>query len=285
MLTQVDIINPVGSILKLPLEDVSAGVIVKEIDGLSPVKAAMASTVFANIDGEHYQSSRRGVRNITMKLGLEPFYGGGSAQDIRSRLYEFLSPKMPVKIIFRTDAPKDFVIDGIVEAFESPLFAREPEADISILCYNPDFVDPEENLAFGYGQTNYGYDYPGAIVNYAGSTPTGGRLEVFATAGFPNSFSEFSFYHLSPNGTETVMSFAMNQPVNYGDKVVINTVPGEKSAVAVLNGVETSILAAMNPESVWTTLTPGLNKFLLIDNMGTGSARWNFYYQNKYGGL
>src|SRR5690606_20740545 len=138
-----------------------------------------------------------GVQTCALPIfGMEPHYGGGSVQDIRRRLYNFLLPKMPITLRFTTGDGDVRAIKGMVEDFKAPMFVKEPEVDISILCFDPDFADPEEKMAFGYGQSSYGYDYPGAIVNYAGSTPTGGRLEVYATAGFPYPFDEFSFYHL-----------------------------------------------------------------------------------------
>jgi hypothetical protein len=50
MLTMVTVQNPSGTLF-LPLTDASQGYVVKDIQGLDPVKASLASSTMAQMDG------------------------------------------------------------------------------------------------------------------------------------------------------------------------------------------------------------------------------------------
>ena len=148
MLNLVEVRNQTGSLLALGLEDISQGVYIKEIDGLDPVKAVLVSSSFANMDGEQYQSARREKRNIVIKLALDPDYAGATVRQLRRRLYNFFMPKTAVKLRFWAEGEPTVDIQGRVESFDSPQFTKEPSATISILCFEPDFYDPNPNVIF-----------------------------------------------------------------------------------------------------------------------------------------
>ena len=125
ILTSFKATNAQGQELNLPLNDVSAGIVVKEIEGLDPVKANLASSTFANLDGEQKQSSRRVTRNIILHFELKPDYAHGSAKDIRDQLYKFFMPKSEITLSFhlfdkfQTDPTKQSLDVQIVGSIES----------------------------------------------------------------------------------------------------------------------------------------------------------------------
>ena len=49
---------------------------IRDITGLGPVKAEIATTPFATSDGELFQGSTVGKRNIVMTLGFNPDWEG-----------------------------------------------------------------------------------------------------------------------------------------------------------------------------------------------------------------
>lgn len=273
MLTMVQVTNSQGSLLNLPLEDISGGLIVEEITGLDPVKATLVSSSFAGFDGSQYHSSRRENRNITMRLGLEPDYVTTSVQDLRRRVYSFFMPKTEVKLRFIMS--DGFMVDifGRVESCETAHFTQEPAVDISLLCFDPDFVDPTPVVVNGSTTS----DTTETLISYIGSVETGIELVL----NVDRTLTEFTFYHRPPDGTLRTLDFAA--PLQAGDVLTINTVPGSKTVTLNRSGTNSSILYGVSPQSNWIELIPGDN---YIRVYAEGAAiPYSITYANRYGGL
>ena len=126
ILDSFKVTNARGSVLNFPLDDPSQGFIVRNIEGLGPVKATLVSTSFANMDGGQYHSSRREPRNIVLTLGLEPDYAMMSVADLRKQLYQFFMPKSQSTLDFHLfdkfaenllEQTKELTIDARIESF------------------------------------------------------------------------------------------------------------------------------------------------------------------------
>lgn len=275
MLLKVEVITEGGSLLSLPLQDVSGGYIVEEIEGLDPVKTTVSTSSFATLDGTQYQASRREARNIVMKLGYEPNYAiGESVQTLRSRLYGFLMPKSFVKLRFYISTGLTVDIDGMVESFETSLFSKEPQVSISIICFDSDFYDPTP-ITVDLTATPPGSGITETI-NYAGTIETG-VLVSFKTNRALNGFTVF---HYDPKGASEALLYV--GPLVAGNVVNINTNPGKKSALLVGGG---SVLHRLGPDTAWFRLHRGINQFsALVTSLGT-NVPYSVTYINKYGGL
>ena len=166
MITLVEATNSQGALLGLPLDDVSNGVVVEEIEGLDPVDATIVSTSFATLDGVQYQSSRRNERNIKLKLGMEPDYAVDTVRTIRKRLYRHFMPKSPVGLRFYDSDGLVVDIAGRVESAPAPLFAEDPEMTVSIICFDPDFVEDQSVIVPGNTvatDTEFVLEYDGTV--------------------------------------------------------------------------------------------------------------------------
>jgi hypothetical protein len=273
MLTQVEVRTTQGDLLILPLDDVSAGLILEQIEGLDPVKATLVSSSFARLDGEQYHSSRRETRNLKFRLGLEPDYIVDSVQDLRQRLYTFFMPKSEVILTFRDSNNSSVVIRGRVETFETPFFTKEPAVDISIICFDPDFIDNTQILlSSGTVATEVE-----TLIDYEGSVDSG--LVFILNA--DRAISEFTIYQRSSGGLLKQLDFSA--PLIAGDQLIINTVPGIKGAWRTRSGTQSSVLYGISPQSSWITLTPGDN-YLRVYATGV-AIPFNISYNRRYGGL
>jgi len=274
MLYKVEIQNSQGTLLALPFGDYSNGYLVKPIDGLDPVPANVVSSSFANIDGEQHQSSRREKRQITLKLGLK-MGAAGTVSALRAKLMGFLMPKAKVRLTFYREDGPDVDIYGVVETFSCPQFVKEPEANIRILCHQPDFIVPHL-----YGSANY--STPGTdehVIMYAdeGAVETG--FEFRMTVNRP--ISQFTIFHRSTDQTLNRMLFA--EPLLAGDVLTISTVAGNKHATLTRAGSDSSLLYAISPDSSWLNLFPGPN---YIRVYAEGAAiPYTITYTSKIGGL
>lgn len=273
MITSVEVRTNQGGLLQLPLQDPDGGYLVKSIDGLDPVKANIVSSSFASRDGEQYQSSKREKRNILLKLGYEPDYASQSVRTLRNALYGFFMPKSEVSLRF-IDSDVPYVdISGRVETFDSPLFAKDPEATISLLCMNPDFYDPTVITFEGDTVANTDEE----LIDYEGTVNTGAIFELLVD----REVNDFTIYHRPPDNSLRSLVFAY--PLITDDIVRINSVPGQKAVTLIRGGNETSILYGVSPTSSWLTLEPGENH-LRVYTEGD-PIPYTIAYTNKFGGL
>ena len=274
MLTKVEVRTKQGNLLSLQLDDISDGIIVEEIEGLDPVNATLVSSDFAGLDGAQYQSGRRETRNIKIKLSLDPVDPGVTpVRSLRNRLYNFFMPKTEIDLRFIMIDGLAVDIHGVVDDFKSPMFAQNPEVDVSITCFDPDFVDPTPVLVTGM----FTSDGSPRLVTYDGTVDTGIKLVLNVN----RTLTEFTVYHTPPNDDIRTMQFVA--PLVAGDVLTISTVTGDKGATLTRGGVTTSILYAISPQSIWTELVHGVNA-LRVYAEGTGIPL-TIQYTERYGGL
>jgi hypothetical protein len=277
MLTKVDVITEQGLTLELPLQDSSEGYLVKDIGGLEPVKATLVSSSFANVDGEQYHSSRREARNVVFKLGLEVGHTTGTGRQLRSNLYRYFMPKSTVKLRFYEDDMGGFVdIFAVVESFDCPLFAQEPEATISLMCYDPDFYDPDPVIINGVTTD----DTDEMLIEYDGTVETGILFNLMVDRTLP----EFTIHHRSSDNA--IRSLVFEEPLSAGDVLTISTVTGAKGATLTVNEEATSsILYGIDPASNWINLFPGMNYIRVYVEETGDPIPYTIEYTTKYGGL
>jgi hypothetical protein len=274
MLTIVDIATPNGDLLHLPLEDVSNGYAIADIEGLDPVKATIVSSSFANQDGEQYHSARREARNIIFTIDLEPDYTTQTVRQLRSQLYQYFMPKSVVDLTFHMDDPTlDVTIQGRVESFETPLFTKDPQVAVSVMCFDPDFIDPTEVSLSGDTVS----DTTETLISYPGTVETGIDLVV----NVDRVETDLTIYHRKPDGSIVTLEFAAD--LIAGDTVEISTVPGAKGAWLTRSGTKSSLLYGISPQSNWIALEPGDNYIRVYT---TGAAiPYVLDYTVKYGAL
>lgn len=273
MLNKVEVRTDQGDLLTLPMQDVSEGYIIQEIDGLTPVKATIVSSSFAQMDGEQYQSARREKRNIVMKLDLEPDYTDQTVWGLRQRLYEFFMPKSNVNLRFFVAGVPPVDISGRVESFDSDLWSAEPTVSLSILCFNPDFYDPTPVVVPGVTVA----DDSTMPIEYEGTVETGIKFSLAVN----RTISGFTIYHTPPS--DELRSLAFAYPLLNGDVVEISTIRGSKYATLIRAGVGTSVLYGISPYANWIELEPGTNQIRVL--VSGAAIPYTIEYTKKYGGL
>lgn len=272
MLIEVEVRTRQGDILNLSLED-DSGLIVQEIEGLDPVKATLVSSGFAQVAGEEFQSSRREPRNIKFKLGLDPDPLEETVRGLRNRLYKFLMPESIVFLRFINSDMADVDIVGVVETFESALFTSEPVVDISLMCFNPDFIDTNPVVINGTTVSSTTENF----IYYEGTVETGIELVLNVN----RTLTEFTLYHRAPDDSVRVLDFSA--PLVAGDVLTISTVSRAKGATLNRAGTISSVLYGISPQSNWTELSLGDNNIRVYAE-GAGIP-YDFKYVTKYGGL
>ena len=273
MIERIEIRTSRGAIISIPVTNNEAGYIVRKIEGLDPVPAALVSSSFAQMDGQEYQSSRRETRNIKLELGLEPNYLDATIRQLRNRLYKYFMPETELQLTLYVSDGLQVSIGVVVETFESELFSDDPSASISMIAFDPDFYDPARVVVNGY--TTSGDDE--TTIEYDGTIETG----VVITMDITREMDSFTIYHRPPDGSFRSMDFAGG--LEPGDDLMISTIPGEKAVIQTRENVDASVLYALSPTSAWLELLPGDN-YIRIYAEGS-PIEYKLEYTTKYGGL
>lgn len=274
MLTVVEVRNIAGTLLSLQLDDVTDGFVLKNIDGLDPVKATLITSDYAQQDGGVFHAAHNGMRNIVFTIGLEPQNPFSSTvRDLRTQLYSFFMPKSEVDLRFVDSGGLTVKILGRVESFETPLFAAESSVKVSVLCFDPDFQELTSDTVTGDTVS----DTTETLVTYDGTVETG----IIFVLNVDRTEDAFTIYHRAPSGVITSMDFAGSLLAD--DVLTINTITGTKGAVLTRTAVNSSVLYGISAQSTWLELQPGEN---YIRVYATGDPiPWEMTYTNRYGGL
>lgn len=275
MLTQVDVTNVRSDTLQLPLLSSANGYAVRDIQGLGPVSASITSSSIAQLDGAQFQNSRRDIRNITMKLGLIPNYVTNTVDSLRQQLYDYFMPESPVNLTYWKDGVIYALNSGYVEDFQNTMFTDNPEADISIVCLDPDFYAPASssaNLSTVSTTDTHEFSYPG-------NSDAG----VIFTLNINRSLAAIDLYNTAPDNTVQHFSLAGASFVS-GDILTINSVPGQKSVTLKRGGISSSALSYNDPTAMnWITFQRGDNNFRAF--CSGAAIPYTLTYTTKYGGL
>lgn len=272
MLQRVVFQNAQGGAFNLLLSSKSEGYESRGIDGLDPVKADIVTSAFATIDGEQYQASHRQKRNIIVNLGMVVGHPTKSIRQLRQGLYSFFMPEMDVTMYFEDSEEGTVRISGKIESLVAPLFVKDPEAQISILCFDPDFYALDKVVMNGEttsGSTETAVDYPGTV-------ETGLLFEMPVV----DPIDGFVFYQTSGGVLRTM---EVDYDFLAGDLIRVSTMAGDKYVNVKREGLEYSILYAMSTYSSWALLQPGANSVRVV--VDGDPIPYTLTYPVKFGGL
>lgn len=273
MLSKIEARTSQGSLLTLELADISDGLLLADVEGLDPVKATIVESSFALLDGAQYHSSKREPRDIKLTIELRPDFGLTTVRALRSQLYGFFMPKREIFLRFYLLDGLTVNIAGRVETCEASIFSKDPAVDISIRCFDPDFVDVATQLIEGSTVS----DTTETTFTYDGTVEAG----IVFVLNLDRTETEFTIYHRPPDGTLRQMDVAAS--MLSGDVVTISTIPGAKGATLLRSGTTSSILYGVTPQSNWVELDQGTNTLRIY---ATGAAiPFTVSYMNRYGGL
>lgn len=272
MLSKLDVTNRRGMTLSLEMEENDSGYQIADIEGLDPVKAILVTTSYAGHNGEQYQSSRRGPRDVKLILDLQPD-GESTFSSLREGLYAYLMPQQLVRLRFYKESGLYVDLTGVVETHSSPQFAEDPIVTVSVHCSQPDFLDPRVVIRTGNSvstSANTPIDYPG---NLDASTII--RLFINRT------LSDFTIYNTPEDGILRKMDFS--GALIAGDELIISSVQGSRGVTLKRSGVSSSYLYGRTPQSAWIELFEGVNQFRIF---ATGDPiPYELEYVVRYGAV
>lgn len=242
---------------------------VLEISGLDPPNAAINMKKISGVDGAKFGGSRIEQRNIVITLNIKY-----PIEENRINLYKFFQVKRYIKIYFVTRT-RNVYIEGYVESFENSHFTQIQKPVISILCPDPYWKSNDETTVY-FTTSNALFEFPFSIpqggipfsersvitetyIN-TGDVPTGGIIEFTASGTVTNP-------KIINNTTGEFFGF--DYEMQSGDKIVLNTNYGEKSAVLKRSYYEINIISSRITGSKWIQFEAGENSISYTADSGS----------------
>lgn len=252
-------------------------VIIRNIDGLGPVKADISSTPSGTSRGETYQGSSAQKRNVVLTLGLNPNWLTQTMSSLRQLLYAYFMTEQWCKLRFHSDELPTTDIEGYVESFEPNIFSQDPEIQVSIVNPRPDFIEIDATIFTGIvddGTNQYEVDYSGTI-------SAGFELRVDRSIANPAYSGPIVITVENSSGIQTITVDPVTIDTTQSYKM--SSVQGKKRVQneAILDGAETNLLK--NKSGDWPELQPGEN--LISVQADEPDQVWTLAFFNRFGGL
>ena len=262
------------------------------VDGMTSGISDLYTDIVPGVDGDLVNNVQAQARLIIMDLRIA---AGVNVEEAKRHILDVIKLKQTCTLRW-TQNGRTWTIGGTVESIVMPRFSDEVTMQVTIHCSQPFWEDmdavvteineyinlhyfttdsrdmlyfPDEGIPFG----EYDTSRTRTFIN-AGDVAVGMIIEVLAYKTVTNPIiygREGKFFGVG-YGDKTVT-------MNAGDKLVINTIAGEKSVK--LNGV--SVLGKVKPRSTWLQLDAGENEFSVdsedseVDNM-----TFSIFFKQRY---
>lgn len=298
MIKSVTVTNHLDESIKLDLFNPDeSGFIIKNIDGLGPVKANINFKELATNDGSIDNSARLSSRNIVMSL---QFIESPTIEETRLKSYKYFPIKRNIKILIETDNRICETI-GRVETNVPTIFSNAEGCQISVLCPNPYFYSAGENGAnqtIFYG-TDPLFEFPfsnesltedliefGSIENrtegtvyYDGDAEIGITIQIHAVGEAAGLVIYNTRTREFMRINDDKLKSLIGSGIQAGDEITITTSRGEKGIYILRNGVTTNILNSLEKPIKWFQLSKGDNTFAYTASAGLTNLQ--FRIENK----
>lgn len=298
MIKSVTVTNHLDESIKLDLfNPEESGFIIKNIDGLGPVKANINFKELATNDGSIDNSARLSSRNIVMSL---QFIESPTIEETRLKSYKYFPIKRNIKILIETDNRICETI-GRVETNVPTIFSNAEGCQISILCPNPYFYSAGENGAnqtIFYG-SNPLFEFPfsnesltedliefGSIENrtegtiyYDGDAEIGITIQIHAVGEAAGLVIYNTRTRELMRINDDKLKSLIGSGIQAGDEITITTSRGEKGIYMLRSGVTTNILNSLEKPIKWFQLSKGDNTFAYTASAGLTNLQ--FRIENK----
>ena len=300
MIKSVTVTNHLGDSLTIKLGDsAETGFLIKNIDGLGPVKASINTTDIVTGDGSYFNSARVDERNIVFTFILTD---ASTIEEARLLAYKMFPVKRNINLLFETDT-RNVKIEGYVESNSPDIFSKQETVQVSVICPDPFFRSTEDSSVtfdgieslFEFPFSNEGEEDEivlGEIeqtklrsILYKGDEDTGIVFSLHALG----EVSQIAIYNVETRqaikiDTDLLMRLT-GQKISAGDDIIINTNKGSKSVTLIRAGEHYNIFNCINRDADWLTLSQGINTFAYTAKSGTENLLMEMDYYLRYGGI
>lgn len=295
MIKTITVINHLGDSLTIDLFNPwASGLIIEKIEGLGPPKATIKTTAIATMDGDLFNSSRATSRDISIDFR---FLFDPDIETVRQRTYKYFPIKRQVTLIIETDS-RTLATYGYVETNVPTIFSENEGCRISLICpeaylyaYGDEGI---QSLAFSSIELNFEFEFedpnqesPTLLMSevalrkervffYDGDAEAGVIILIDAVGPATNiRIMDTVQRKIMPIDTTKLPDGVLKA----GDRLIINTNPGEKAVTLLRAGVLTNVLSALGRNSDWISVSKGDNRFAYTAD--TGETNLNITIESR----
>ena len=273
--------NTKGEIFELTNDETNYAVV--GVSGLTRPDTTV-NTSSGVTDGEYYNSSKVGMRNIVIDILLR-----GEIETNRQRLYKIFPLKTACTVYFK-NYNRDVKIKGYVEVLDGDLFVEQEQIQISIICPQP-YFESLQTIYTELSKIMRLFEFPFSITEPIpfsekrnlplcsilnnGDTTCG----VILTISISGEVSDLKIYN-----TATQQFFGLNYTFQENDQITLNTQSGQKNISLIRDGETINLLGYMQAGSSWIQLATGINNFTFTAD-GADFVKIIFATVELYGGV
>lgn len=256
------------------------------IDGLTSPDTSINTSSLYYTDGCLVNSMRAEKRNIVINMNIKP-----PIELNRLKLYKFFACKAKITLYWTNDS-RDVYIKGIIEKFETNLFDRLQQPQISIICPQPYFMSTTEDV-IGFTDSESLFEFPFSIPDMGIIMGEGkGRISQLVDVGEANTgiiikitAVEGAVTNPSITNRTTGDTFTINYTMSANQQIVINSNAGEKSIYLYTESSKKNFLSKRKYGTKWITCVPGYNDFYYTAESGSANMQVEFIVNKKYQGV
>lgn len=257
------------------------------VDGLTSPDTNINTSSLYYTDGCLVNSMRAEKRNIVITLNIKP-----PIEMNRLNLYKFFACKAKITLYWTNDN-RDVYIKGIVEKFETNLFDKVQQPQISIICPQPYFVSTTEEI-IGFTDNESLFEFPFSISSLNGISFSEIKDKVSQIVDVGEANTGITIKITAVGGAVTNPSvinrttgdiFTISYTLSKNQQLVINSNTGEKSIYLYTGSSKKNFLSKRKYGTQWITCVPGYNDFYYTADSGSEYMEVEFYYNRKYQGV
>lgn len=256
------------------------------IEGLTSPETNINTSNLYYADGCLVNSVRAEKRNIVINLNIKP-----PIETNRLKLYKFFACKAKITLYWTNDS-RDVYIKGIIEKFETTLFDKVQQPQISIICPQPYFISTTEDV-IGFTDSESLFEFPFSISDMGITMGEGkGRISQLvdvgeATTGIIIKISAVGGAVTNPTvmNRTTGDTFSVNYTMSDSQQIVVNSNVGDKSIYLYTGSSKKNFLSKRKYGTQWITCVPGYNDFYYTAEKGSEYMQVEFYFSKKYQGV
>lgn len=271
---------------RLDFSQVSDKYDILSIDGLTSPDTNINTSSLYYADGCLVNSMRAEKRNIVINMNIKP-----PIELNRLKLYKFFACKAKITLYWTNDS-RDVYIKGIIEKFETNLFDKVQQPQISIICPQPYFISTTEDV-IGFTDSESLFEFPFSIPDMGIIMGEGkGRISQLVDVGEANTgiivkitAVEGAVTNPSITNRTTGDTFTINYTMSANQQIVINSNAGEKSIYLYTESSKKNFLSKRKYGTKWITCVPGNNDFYYTAESGSANMQVEFIINKKYQGV
>lgn len=233
----------------------------------------------AGVDGLPYYRVGMKPREIVMRLVLNPLWDiGETYSEVRDDLYRAISRSRngELKLVCRAGATNVAWIKGHITKFEVPLFNKDPELQITILCDDPFF---RSETSFEYLDGDFDGTGYISLADDISTAPHG--VDMCVT--IDTQAATFTIQDDDPYNWQFKIEPDTDFLVN--DKIFIVSEHGRKECYMDRSATFTQLMDKIVPGSKWPQVFPGDNQFYIPNRLSSGLTIDYVRYNSVFWGV